>query len=36
MSRNPVEITVTEAGGISGRVLRAFDPAEDHARVRFA
>jgi hypothetical protein len=30
-----VEVTVTEAGSISGRVLQAFDPVDGHARLRF-
>jgi hypothetical protein len=30
-----VEITVTEAGSISGRVLQAFDPVDGHARFGF-
>jgi hypothetical protein len=30
-----VEITVTEDGAISGRVLQAFDPLDGHARLSF-
>jgi hypothetical protein len=30
-----VEITVTEDGAISGRVLQAFDPVDGHARLNF-
>jgi hypothetical protein len=30
-----VEITITEDGQISGRVLQAFDPVDGHARLRF-
>jgi hypothetical protein len=30
-----VELTVTEAGAISGRVLQAFDPVDGHARLGF-
>ena len=30
-----VEITVTEAGAVSGRVLQAFDPVDGHARLTF-
>ena len=30
-----VEITITEAGAISGRVLQAFDPVDGHARLHF-
>jgi hypothetical protein len=30
-----VEITITEYGAVSGRVLQAFDPVEGHARLRF-
>jgi Calcineurin-like phosphoesterase len=30
-----VEITVTEAGAISGRVLQAFDPVDGYARLGF-
>ena len=30
-----VEITVTEDGAISGRVLQAFDPVDGHARFAF-
>jgi hypothetical protein len=30
-----VEITMTEDGDISGRVLQAFDPVDGHARLRF-
>jgi Calcineurin-like phosphoesterase len=28
-----VEITITEAGEVSGRVLQAFDPVDGHARI---
>jgi hypothetical protein len=30
-----VEITITEGGAVSGRVLQAFDPVDGHARLRF-
>jgi hypothetical protein len=30
-----VELTVTEAGAVSGRVLQAFDPVDGHARITF-
>jgi Calcineurin-like phosphoesterase len=30
-----VQIIVTEDGGISGRVLQAFDPVDGHARITF-
>ena len=30
-----VEITVTEDGAVSGRVLQAFDPVDGHARLGF-
>jgi hypothetical protein len=30
-----VEITIGEAGAVSGRVLQAFDPLDGHARFRF-
>jgi hypothetical protein len=30
-----VEITLTEDGTVSGRVLQAFDPVDGHARIRF-
>jgi hypothetical protein len=30
-----VQLTVTEAGAVSGRVLQAFDPVDGHARLTF-
>jgi hypothetical protein len=30
-----VELTVTEAGAVTGRVLQAFDPVDGHARLTF-
>ena len=30
-----VQMTITEDGEISGRVIQAFDPVPGHARVRF-
>jgi calcineurin-like phosphoesterase family protein len=30
-----VEMTIAEDGGVSGRVLQAFDPADGHARMQF-
>ena len=30
-----VELTITAAGDVSGRVLQAFDPVDGHARLHF-
>jgi hypothetical protein len=30
-----VQLTVTEAGAVTGRVLQAFDPVDGHARITF-
>jgi photosystem II stability/assembly factor-like uncharacterized protein len=30
-----VQLTVTEAGAVTGRVLQAFDPVDGHARLTF-
>jgi hypothetical protein len=30
-----VQITITEAGAVSGKVLQAFEPEPGRARIRF-